>query len=172
MAGDAGSNSSQEQKLKRFVEEYQTELLRLCFLYLRDAELARDAVQETYLKAYRALDSFRGECGEKTWLTRIAVNTCRDMHRSAWFRHTDRRVTPDMLPAASGNAEERDEDVLLAVMALPVKLREAVLLYFYQDMSVKEIAQALKLSAPAVFARLDRAKKKLRAALEGRGYHG
>ena len=86
------------QTLNRLVEQYQTDLLRMCYLYLHDAELARDAVQETYLKAYRALDSFRGECGEKTWLMKIAMNTCRDLRRSAWFRHIDRRVTPDMMP--------------------------------------------------------------------------
>ena len=58
----------QEQTMNRLTKQYQTDLLRMCYLYLHDAELARDAVQETYLKAYRALDSFRGECGEKTWL--------------------------------------------------------------------------------------------------------
>lgn len=122
------------QTLNRLVEQYQTDLLRMCYLYLHDAELARDAVQETYLKAYRALDSFRGECGEKTWLMKIAMNTCRDLRRSAWFRHIDRRVTPDMMPSAFVAFEEKDEEVLTAVMALPVKLRESVLLYFYQDM--------------------------------------
>lgn len=172
MEGVTGPDSVHEQTLERLVVQYQTELLRMCFLYLRDAELARDAVQETYLKAFRSLDSFRGDSGEKTWLIRIAINTCRDMHRSAWFRHTDRRVTPEMLPVNSGNVEEKDEDVLLAVMALPIKLRETVLLYFYQNMNVKEIAEMLKLSSSAVSARLNRAKKKLRAALEGRGYHG
>ena len=144
----------------------------MCCLYLRDAELAKDAVQETYLKAYRALDGFRGECAEKTWFMRIAINTCRDMRRSAWFRHMDRRVTPDMLPAAFLPFEEADEELLLAVMALPVKLRETVLLYFYQDMCVKEIAESLGLSSSAVSVRLDRAKKKLRIALERRPYHG
>lgn len=160
------------QTLNRLVEQYQTDLLRMCYLYLHDAELARDAVQETYLKAYRTLDSFRGECGEKTWLMKIAMNTCRDMRRSAWFRHTDRRVTPDMLPSASVTFEEKDAEVLMAVMALPVKLRESVLLYFYQDMSVHEIAQALRLSPSAVSARLNRAKKKLRIALERGPCHG
>ena len=155
-----GPDIIHEQTLERLVKQYQTELLRMCFLYLRDTELARDAVQETYIKVYRSLDSFRGDSGEKTWLIRIAINTCRDMHRSAWFRHTDRRVTPDMLPVSSGKAEEKDEDVLLSVMALPVKLRETVLLYFYQNMSMKEIAETLKLSSSAVSARLDRAKKK------------
>lgn len=167
-----GSDFVHTQTLSRLVEQYQTDLLRTCYLYLHDAELAKDAVQETYLKAYRALDSFRGECGEKTWLMKIAMNTCRDLRRSAWFRHMDRRVTPDMMPSAFVAFEEKDEEVLMAVMTLPVKLRESVLLYFYQDMSVKEIAETLKLSSSAVSARLDRAKKKLRIALEGRPYHG
>ena len=140
------------QTLNRLVEQYQTDLLRMCYLYLHDAELARDAVQETYLKAYRALDSFRGECGEKTWLMKIAMNTCRDLRRLAWFRHIDRRVTPDMMPSAFVAFEEKDEEVLTAVMALPVKLRESVLLYFYQDMSVKEIAQALGVSRQTVIS--------------------
>lgn len=107
------------QTLNRLVEQYQTDLLRMCYLYLHDAELARDAEQETYLKAYRALDSFRGECGEKTWLMKIAMNTFRDLRRSAWFRHIDRRVTPDMMPSAFVAFEEKDEEVLTAVMALP-----------------------------------------------------
>ena len=111
---EAGTSSDfiHAQTLNRFAEQYQTELLRMCCLYLRDAELAKDAVQETYLKAYRALDSFRGECAEKTWLLRIAINTCRDMRRSAWFRHIDRRVTPDMLPTAFHPFEEADEEWL------------------------------------------------------------
>lgn len=77
-----------------------------------------------------------------------------------------------MLPTAFHPFEEADEELLLAVMALPVKLRETVLLYFYQDMCVKEIAESLGLSSSAVSVRLDRAKKKLRIALERRPYHG
>lgn len=72
-----------EQTLNRLVERYQTDLLRMCYLNLRDAELARDAVQETFLKAYRSMEHFRGDCQEKTWLMRIAINTCRDMRRCA-----------------------------------------------------------------------------------------
>lgn len=89
-----------EETMMRMVNEWQLSLLRLCYIQLQDKELAEDAVQETFLKAYRSLQSFRGECSEKTWLTRIAINTCRDMQRGGWFRHIDRRVTPDMLPEA------------------------------------------------------------------------
>ena len=74
-----------EAALTGLVERHRTTLVRMCCLCLGDASLAEDAAQETFLKAYRALDSFRGECDEKTWLMRIAINTCKDVRRSAWF---------------------------------------------------------------------------------------
>ena len=84
---------SKEERMERMVALYQLPLLRLCILYLHDEELAKDAVQETFIKAYRNLDGFRSEASEKTWLTRIAVNTCKSVYRSGWFRHVDRSVT-------------------------------------------------------------------------------
>lgn len=60
-----GSDSNREERLTRMVEQYQSALLTLCYAYLHERELAEDAVQETFLKAYKALDSFRGECKEK-----------------------------------------------------------------------------------------------------------
>ena len=154
------------QRLVDMVDRYQAQLLRLCYLILHDTMLAEDAVQETFLKAYRAMGRFRGDCQEKTWLMRIAINTCRDMRRSAWLRHTDRSVTPEMLPPASVPFEQEDEDLLMTVMALPVKLREAVLLYYFEDMRVKEVAAALGVTPSTVTNRLQRAAKALRTALE------
>ena len=60
------------QRLVDMVDRYQAQLLRLCYLILRDTMLSEDAVQETFLKAYRAMGRFRGDCQEKTWLMRIA----------------------------------------------------------------------------------------------------
>lgn len=77
------TNENARQRLVRLVEQYQTDLLRLCYIQLHDTALAEDAVQETFIKAYRSFPSFRGDCSEKTWLMRIAVNTCRDMIHSA-----------------------------------------------------------------------------------------
>lgn len=93
-------DNDRDQVLVQLVNQYQGLLLRMCYIYLRDMEQAKDATQDTFLKAYRSLDSFRGECSEKTWLIQIAMNTCRDMQRSAWFRHHDRRITPEDLPQA------------------------------------------------------------------------
>ena len=57
------------QELDRLVEQYQVAVLRTCYLYLHDRSQAEDAVQETFLKVYRNLDRFRGECSEKNWTT-------------------------------------------------------------------------------------------------------
>lgn len=160
-----------EAALTGLVERHRTALVRMCCLCLGDASLAEDAAQETFLKAYRALDSFLGECDEKTWLMRIAINTCRDMRRSRWTRHVDRRVTPEMLPEASAPFDERDEELTLALMRLPPKQREAVLLRYYQRMSLAQTSQAMGVTVSTVSKQLGRALRSLRGILEGGREH-
>jgi len=84
-----------ENLISQWIRDYEKELLRLCFVYLKDAALAEDAVQETFIKAYKHLEGFRGDASPKTWLVRIAVNVCKDMRRSAWFRCLKNAVAPD-----------------------------------------------------------------------------
>ena len=96
-------NQTPADRLDRMVRQYEKDLLRICCVYLRDRTVAEDVVQETFLKAYRNLDSFRGESSEKTWLMRIAINCCRDYRRSAWYRYIDNRVSIDQLPTLSAS---------------------------------------------------------------------
>ena len=161
--------TDRDRKLISLVDRYQEPLLRMCCLYLRDRSLAEDAVQETFMKAYRALDSFRGESSEKTWLMRIAMHICCDINRTGWFRFMNRKITPEMfVDQAAPPPEERDEELAAAVMKLPRRLREVILLYYYQGMNVNEIADALNLSHSSVSGRLKRGREKLKNMLEGR----
>lgn len=155
-----------EQAITRLIEAYQAPLQRMCCLMLKDAALAEDAVQETFVKACRALPAFRGECSEKTWLMRIAVNVCRNMQRTWWHRHVDRRVNIDSLPAAAQPFEARDDTLVRAIAALPPKLREVTLLYYYQDMTMREVSDALHIAASSVSRRLAAAQKQLKTQLE------
>ena len=169
MIAGSGPGRGTEEEFSRMVSQYQRQLLHMCAMILHDASAAEDAVQETFLKAYRALPRFRGECSEKTWLMRIAMNTCRDMTRSAWFRHNDRRITPEELPlpAREGVYDDRKEELAQAIMKLPRKYRDALLLCYYQDMTQEEAAQALDVSPSSVSKRLKHAREKLRGLLEG-----
>ena len=161
-------DSRRDQTIERLITQYQKPLLRLCYVQLHDKTLAEDAVQETFLKACNGLGTFRGESSEKPWLTRIAMNVCRDYQRGSWFKHTDRSITPDMLQIGEVQPDTEDMDLSLAVMKLPRKLREAVLLYYYQDMGTEEMAKALGITQSTVSYRLQKGREKLRKLLEGR----
>lgn len=157
-----------EKVIRRMMECYGDAVLRMCYLNLRDAMLAEDAAQDTFFKAYQKLASFRGECAEKTWLMRIAINTCRDYQRRAWLRRTDQSVDVERLVLPGGTpADEGDDTVIRAVMALPGRDREVVLLRYYQQMKLDEISRALGVPQGTVTSRLNRARNKLRRQLEG-----
>lgn len=160
-----GSGDAQA-RLERMIGQYGNDLLRICCVYLKDASMAEDAVQETFLKAYRHMASFRGESSEKTWLVSIAVNVCRDLRRGAWFRYIDRSVEIEKL-GLTAEAERSDSPLMQAIMALPRRQMEVVLLRYYADVTQSEIARMLHISEAAVSKRLARARAMLKAALEG-----
>ena len=155
-----------QEWLDEVLARWEKPLLRLCFAYLGDTALAEDAVQETFFKAWKNYDRFRREAEEKTWLTRIAINTCKDQLRSAWARNTDRSVIPETLPEGSAPFEERDDTVTRAVMSLPPKLKEATLLHWYQGLTLEEMGKVLRLPRSTINYRLKKAKTILKQELE------
>ena len=157
---------TRRQWLENVMDRWEAPLLRLCFAYLGDRGLAEDAVQETFLKAWKGYDRFEHRADEKTWLTRIAVNQCKDVLKSAWNRHTDRTVDTDLLPEAAVPFEERDDTVTRAVMSLPARLREVTLLRWYQGLSLEEMVKVLHLPRSTINYRLKNAKTMLKGKLE------
>ena len=160
-----------DQRFEQLVEQYQEEVLRICFLYLSDQTLAEDAVQETFLKVYRSMGTFRGNCSEKTWIMHIAVNVCHDMRRDRWMRFVDRRIALDKLPEPAVPPQADSVLLTLEVMRLPAKEREVVLLRYYQNMTLAEVAQVLGISATAVAKRLKKAHEHLDPVLKGGEEH-
>ena len=160
-----GTQPDSRSGIDRLMEQYGSSLLRMSALYLKDADLAQDAVQETFIKAYRHFSEYRGESSERTWLTSICINTCRDMLRTAWFRHQS-RIDPDSLPEQPADFDFPDNTVLTEVMRLPAKFREVVLLRYYEGLKLKEAASALRLSEGKVRSRLAKANELLRDRLK------
>ena len=152
--------------LEQAMTRWETPLLRTCYLFLEDVALAEDAVQETFVKAWRSYDTYRGDASEKTWLMRIAVNTCRDLRRSKWFAHIDRKTNMDDLPEAAVAFEPSDDIVTRAILSLPSRLRRIITLRYYQGLTAREIAEVMKISRRTVHYRLEKAESMLKCSLE------
>lgn len=159
---------SQEERIERWMTQYGNAVLHTCFVCLSDVQLAEDAMQDTFVKAWRAMGKFedRGS-GEKAWLLRIAMNTCRDYRRGMWFRRVDLPGELEKLPPALIAVTPRERELFLDVLRLPEKYRQVILLHYYQDMTLREIGETLRLSVSAVHHRLKRAEGMLRRGLRG-----
>ena len=141
------------------VEKYQAMVYRVAFHSLGNAQDADDGVQEVFLRYTGDFD--RAE-HLRRWLLRVAVNYCRDVLKSPWRK---RRAELDeaYLPAF----EQPEEQVLYeAVMELPEKYRTVLDLFYYEDLSVKEIAGLLRIDTSAVTTRLSRARAQLKLKLK------
>lgn len=161
------TEAEQEALLTAWVDRYSDVLLRMCFLQLRDYALAEDALQETFIKAWKALHkrSHTPIENERAWLMRIAINACRDVHRSRWMRHVDTSTAIDSLPPSRLAVEPEDRALMLDIMNLPEKFRQVLLLYHYQHLTMREAAQVLGVDVSTVHARLKKAEGMLRLEL-------
>ena len=157
---------NREEWLEDAMAQWEVPLLRTCYLILRDKNLAEDAVQDTFVKAWKTLDSYRGEASEKTWLMRIAVNCCRDMRRGRWFLHTDRRISMDDLPEPAVPFDLPDDTITNAILSLSDGLRKVIILRYYQGFSIQETAEIMNLSKRTIHYRLEKAHKALKNSLE------
>ena len=158
-----------EARFERWLTEYRDDVLRACYVLLGDRAAAEDAMQDAFVKVWRAMGRYeeRENCSPKTWIMRIAVNTCRDYRRTRWFRRMRSDVSLDTLPDAAGPVTEESRELFLDVMRLPEKNRQAVLLYYYEDLTVEEAATALGVSKATLSRRLKRACELLRCDWEG-----
>lgn len=161
------------------VESHQDRLLRLCERLLGDAEEARDAVQDVFLKVYRKAGEVRPQGQVYTWLYRVAVNHCLNKLRrrklvrflrwesagddaDAPFDPPD--AAPD--PAAAFDARQRWQTTRRAIAALPDNQRAVLVLARFEGLSYKQIAEVLEITEGAVESRLFRAMRRVEAAQE------
>ena len=145
-----------EQRLNQWIEDYSDSILRTCS-------------QDTWIKAWKHMDDFerKGIANEKAWLLRIAINTCKDYRRTAWFRHVDRSKALDELPPQLIAVEPEDRTLTLMVMDLPDRYKQVILLHFFQGLTMQETADALGASQSTVHRRLKKAEELLKESLTG-----
>ena len=172
------AQSGDARAFEALVAPEEQRLWRLCWRYTRSEEDASDCLQETMLKAWRALPSFHGEAAFGSWLHRIAVNCCLDHLRKKARTDT---VSLEALgeegfepPARAAGPEEAAlqadarERTAAAVQTLPEGMREAVILCALEGESYETAADRMGVSVGTVKSRLNRARERLRKILPDR----
>lgn len=161
------------ETMTEWLKVYGQDVLRFIRFYTSDAHEAEDLTQEVFLRAYSSLPTFRRDCAPKTWLLRIALNVCRK-HTRWKIRHPYSLVASvefqQAFPSAEVEAMTRDDQMQLisSVMRLPTKLKDTILLHYFEEQSVLEVASTLGIGESAVKLRLLRARKRLKQMEGGR----
>lgn len=165
----ASDSTDEKSLLEHWIQEYGDAVLRMCVVYLNDQSIAEDATQDTFLKVWKNRKRFHGEdaAAFKAWIMRIAINTCKDYRRTSWFRQRQPSLSLENIPPSLHPVEEMDRNLFLDVLSLPNKEKQAVLLYYYQDMTLQQAASVLGISPPALLRRLKKAYTLLRFQPEG-----
>lgn len=160
------------QHLERLMNDYGDTILRMCFLYLKDYQLAEDATQETFIKALTSYEKFKHRSSEKTWLTRIAINCCKNVMRTHWFRMIKKDIEEHQHQCSEYVIEDliEKDGISNAIMKLELDDRKIIILYYYQELPIKDIASVIGISENTANQRLFRARKKLKKYLEEDGY--
>ena len=139
---------------------YAPAIYRLAYARTGSRADAEDIMQEVFVRLLRARPDFADRAHARAWRLRVAANCANDWFRAPWRRREG--PLTDSLPAP----EHEDGGVVEAVLALPAKYRTAVHLYYYEELSVAEIAKITGKSESAVKSRLFRARAMLREALK------
>ncbi len=147
------------------VDSYGNDLYRIARSYCRCPADAEDIVQTVFEKLLRTKTEFQDEEHLKKWLIRVTVNESKNLCSSFWKKHMVSWENSENIQTYEFSYPEQS-DLYEAVLKLPLKYRSTVHLYYYEDYSVREIAELLNIRETTVQTRLMRARKKLKMMLK------
>ncbi len=151
------------QSVQELFEKYQNNLYAVAFNICKNAEDAKDIVQETFIQYYSLRKEFDNEQHIRAWLIRVAINKAKNINRSFWRKN--KRPLEDYMESLTFETPE-SEELFETVMALPEKFRIVIHLFYYEDYAVREIADILKISESNVKVRLSRGRSLLKEKLQ------
>lgn len=142
-------------------EKYRDAVFRLAVTYLKNTADALDVLQEVMIRVYRQDGEFESEEHLRRWIMKTAVNVCRDQLKCFWKKS---RADADL--TLFPQPEDPDRGLLEEVLALPLKYRSVIYLHYYENYSLKEISEMLKISESAARMRAKRGRELLKLELE------
>ncbi|WP_371018815.1 sigma-70 family RNA polymerase sigma factor [Pseudalkalibacillus sp. JSM 102089] len=171
---DKHENQSKKELLVDLMEEYGDMVLRVAYTYVKERQLAEDISQEVFIRCYQSLQSFENRSSYKTWIYRITVNNCKDYVKSWSFRNlfpksiieteNERKMNS---PSSQMEQKEENNELFEKVLNLSVKLREVIIFYYYEDLSIEEISDVIKVKPNTIKSRLRRARISLKEQIGG-----
>jgi len=176
-----GAGQLSDFELQNLQDKHGNLVLKIAYIYLKDKYLAEDAYQETFLKVYKFLPRFDDEKLERMWITRVAINVCKDFYRKRWFKDSLKNKSIDdennfgYIPQADPLEEPgqicvrsyEKKKIIDKVLNLPAIYKDAIILFYYNRYSTEEIAKIIGVSPQTIRKRLERARKLLKIEIEG-----
>ena len=169
-------NKGDTSAFEALVQKYQARIYTLCRYLLKNPQDAEDAAQDTFVKAFQGLKSFRPSSTFYTWLYRIAVNTCLDFKRKSslrsFYSSADMSEKLDMVPSklpspeSAYAAKESIHALRAALNSISEKLRVVIVLKEIEGLPYEEIAKVLDVSVGTVKSRISRAREELRKIMQ------
>ncbi|MCM3735791.1 sigma-70 family RNA polymerase sigma factor [Bacillus cytotoxicus] len=162
-----------EVLIDEIMNKYGQEILQLVYSYVNNKEVAEDLTQDIFVKCYKSLHTYKGKSKLRTWLWRIAINHCKDYIKS-WYNkkvivtENESTYTGVQKESVEQTVIQNDEDHRLAsaVMNLPIKYREVIYLFYFEELPIKDIAMVIEVKENTIKTRLKRAKELLKIGLE------
>ncbi|MBS4209260.1 sigma-70 family RNA polymerase sigma factor [Bacillus sp. FJAT-50079] len=158
----------------QMMTDYGQDILQLTYSYVKNNAIAEDLTQEIFVKCYKALPSFERRSNPRTWLWRIAINHCKDYLRSWHHRNVMLTYEKEVEPASSEEVveqtvlkSEEDAQLINAILQLSMKYREPIYLFYFQELSIKEIESLTGVKRNTIKTRMRRALALLKESLEG-----
>ncbi|MCC2252436.1 sigma-70 family RNA polymerase sigma factor [Virgibacillus sp. AGTR] len=171
-------SDTNEILLEELMGLYGDELKRIAYLYVNDISQSEDIVQEVFISCYKNFHRFNKKSSYKTWLYRITINKCKDYQRKWSFRNI---VYKPVISTIKGlltesiheevEKQEQSNELVRLIAQLPIKYKDVLILYYYKQMSLKEISTINGLKMNTVKSRLVRGRKLLKRELVERGIY-
>jgi RNA polymerase sigma factor (sigma-70 family) len=151
------------ENMHELMDMYSGYLMHISFMYVKDFATAEDIVQEVFISYFKGAEHFEGRATLKTYLTKMTIHKSTDYLRSWASRKRTMAKLFSQTKASYDFEMQLEESPLMAtVLQLPLKYRECILLFYYEDMTTLEMAQFLSLSENTVKTRLRRARQLLK----------
>jgi RNA polymerase sigma factor (sigma-70 family) len=173
------SETDKDNLLESIMDEYGERLTKLSYNYLRDWGQAQEVVQDVFVTCYKHLEEYHNIKSYRSWIYRVTINRCKDKLRSSLLKRFifNQEVLNNM-----NSLEPNPEDQVLkdreaeflskCVLALPVKYREAIILFYYEELSIDEISSLVDVNQNTIKTRLKRSRDLLKKVLESGEIHG